>query len=141
MYPQTILVIDDNLFLLRLIRDILDKQGYITFTAQTGKAGLEIALSQTPDLIILDRKLGDIHGLDILEKVKSNSRLCSTPVIILSSENREAEIMKSLSLGANDYMVKPFQSNTLMRKAKRLLSQPMQNPVPNTRREERYYYV
>ncbi|MCB9983556.1 MAG: response regulator [Rhodospirillales bacterium] len=122
MPPQKILVIDDNAFVLRLVRDILDRYGYIVFTASTGLGGYEVACNEHPDLIILDLRLEDIGGLKVLHKIKDNKVTDSIPVAMLSSDNHYHEILKSMSFGAEDYIVKPFKEKTLTRKVARLLT-------------------
>lgn len=121
MQPQKILVIDDNQFILHLVSDILGRYGYIIFTARTGKGGYEVACKQHPDLIILDRRLDDIGGHKVLKQIKDNEVTHNIPVTMLSSENQDREILKSLALGAEDYIVKPFKQATLTRKVERLL--------------------
>ena len=121
MQPKTILVIDDNQFILKLVSDILDRCGYIVFAAQTGLGGYEIACNEQPDLIILDRRLDDVTGDSVLKNIKKNEKTRTIPVTILSAENHYNEIIKSIALGAEDYIVKPFKQGTLLRKVERLL--------------------
>lgn len=126
MQPQTILVIDDNQFILTLISDILSRYGYIVFTASTGLGGYKVACDQHPDLIILDRRLEDIGGHKVLQKIKDNDFTHEIPVTMLSGENHYREILESFALGAEDYIVKPFQQGTLTRKVERLLRKSRQ---------------
>lgn len=123
MLNYKILVIDDNAFILRLVHDILDRCGYTVFTARTGLDGYEVACREYPDLIILDRYLGDIGGNTMLQKFKDNIRTFAIPIAMLSSENQRHEILKSLSCGAEDYIVKPFKQEALIKKVYRLLHQ------------------
>lgn len=120
MNDKTILVIDDNPFILHLVRDILSKSGYQTLTCSTGKGGIKLALEKLPDLIILDRKLKDISGHEVLRTIKKDKRARSIPVTMLSSINMRNEILRSWTLGANDYIVKPFNIYTLLEKVDRL---------------------
>ncbi|MCB1721031.1 MAG: response regulator [Rhodospirillales bacterium] len=121
MLPHKILVIDDNAFILKLVHDILDRYGYVVFTARTGLGGYEVACNEHPDLIILDLRLEDIGGLKVLDKIKDNNAIKAIPVAMLSSENNYHEILKSLAFGAEDYIVKPFKQSTLTKKVLRLL--------------------
>lgn len=134
MHDKTILVIDDNQFILWLIRDILKKQGYNIVTAGSGMTGLKIANTLYPDLIILDRVLKDIAGDQILEIVKRQKETRSIPVTMLSSISDRQQVMKSWTLGANDYIVKPFNIQTLIEKVQRIIG-------PSGDILDRYYYV
>ncbi|MCB1532998.1 MAG: response regulator [Alphaproteobacteria bacterium] len=137
MSVKHILVIDDNEFMLKLIRDILEKYGFITFTAKTGVGGYKVACEYNVDLIVLDRRLQDIDGHEVLGKLKSNSTTSRIPVAMLSSENHRSQILKSLALGAEDYIVKPFKSSTLIHKTQRLLNKP----TGDTTHPKEFYYV
>lgn len=134
MNDKTVLVIDDNQFILWLVRDILRKRGYNIVTAGSGMSGLKIANTLYPDLIILDRRLQDIAGDQILEIVKRQKETSSIPVTMLSSISDRQQVMKSWTLGANDYIVKPFNIQTLIEKVERIIG-PSQNAF------DRYYYV
>lgn len=134
MHGKTILVIDDNQFILWLIRDILRKQGYNIVTASSGITGLKIANTLSPDLIILDRRLHDITGDQILKIVKRQKETRSIPVTMLSSISDRQQVMKSWTLGASDYIVKPFNIRTLIEKVERIID-------PSKDKLDRYYYV
>ena len=133
MHDKTILVIDDNPFILHLVRDILRKSGYQTLVSGTGMGGIKLALDKQPDLIILDRKLRDVSGHHVLEAIKQDKRARDIPVTMLSSVNTRQEILRSWTLGANDYIVKPFKIHTLLDKVHRL--------VGASGRDERYYFI
>ncbi len=134
MHGKTILVIDDNQFILWLIRDILRKQGYNIVTASSGITGLKIANTLSPDLIILDRRLHDITGDQILKIVKRQKETRSIPVTMLSSISDRQQVMKSWTLGASDYIVKPFNIRTLIEKVEHIID-------PSKDKLDRYYYV
>lgn len=133
MHDKTILVIDDNPFILHLVRDILRKSGYQTLVSSTGEGGIKLATEKYPDMIILDRKLQDISGHEVLETVRKDKRACDIPVTMLSSINARHEILRSWTLGANDYIVKPFNIHTLLDKVHR--------QIGFSEHEERYYYI
>lgn len=118
---RKILIIDDNLFILNLIKNILRNDETILSTAQTGEEGYELACMQHPDVILLDRRLEDISGNQILQRIKSNPETEDIPVAMISSDGNDSDIMQSLDYGANDYIVKPFNAQTLVSKVKRLI--------------------
>jgi two-component system KDP operon response regulator KdpE len=107
----TILIIDDEVQIRRLLEITLSANGYKISEAASGKEGLSHAATMHPVLIILDLGLPDFDGLDILRKLRE---WYSKPVIILSVRNSEDDIIKALDLGANDYLTKPFRTGELL---------------------------
>src|SRR5450759_593101 len=109
--PETILVIDDEVQIRRLLEITLSSNGFKISEAGTGKEGLIAAATQHPSLIILDLGLPDNDGIDILKKIREWYK---KPIIILSVKNSEDDIIKSLDSGANDYVTKPFRTMELL---------------------------
>jgi len=107
----SILVIDDEVQIRRLLAITLSANGYKISEASTGKEGLVLAASTQPGLIILDLGLPDADGLEILKKLRE---WYHKPVIILSVRNSEEDIIKALDNGANDYLTKPFRTGELL---------------------------
>lgn len=124
MPSKTILIVDDNAFVLKLVSEALEKAGYVTLTAKSGHDAFFIAYNLFPDAVLLDRRLKDMHGDQVLHRIKHNARTKRIPVAFLSSEDKRAQIVKGLSLGADDYIVKPFTNQILAQKVKRLLKTP-----------------
>jgi len=107
----TILIIDDEVQIRRLLEITLSANGYKISEAATGKDGLILAARVHPVLIILDLGLPDFDGIEILKKLRE---WYDKPVIILSVRNSEDDIIKALDLGANDYLTKPFRTGELL---------------------------
>ncbi|MDA3929755.1 MAG: response regulator [Prolixibacteraceae bacterium] len=108
---NTILVIDDELQIRRLLEITLSASGYKIIHSSNGKDGLIDAASHHPSLIILDLGLPDIDGQEVLSKLKE---WYDKPVIVLSVRDSEEDIIKALDNGANDYLTKPFRSGELL---------------------------
>ncbi|MFA6335125.1 MAG: response regulator [Bacteroidales bacterium] len=108
---ETVLIIDDEVQILRLLEITLSANGYRISEALTGKEGLTLAASWQPALIILDLGLPDADGLDVLKMLREWYK---KPIIILSVRNSEEEIIKALDNGANDYLTKPFRTGELL---------------------------
>lgn len=108
---ETILIIDDEVQIRRLLEITLSANGYKIAEASTGKEGLATAATSHPVLIILDLGLPDIDGLDVLRKLRE---WYQKPIIILSVRNSEEDIIKALDNGANDYLPKPFRTGELL---------------------------
>lgn len=108
---ETILIIDDEVQVRRLLEITLSANGYKISEALTGKEGLALAASIQPVLVILDLGLPDADGLEVLKKLRE---WYQKPVIILSVRNSEQDIVVALDNGANDYLTKPFRTGELL---------------------------
>jgi two-component system KDP operon response regulator KdpE len=112
---KSVLVIDDETQIRHLLRVSLQKQGYTVYEAATARDGLRAAEQRKPDIVLLDLGLPDCDGADALAELRSWS---SVPVIILSVRNAEEEIVRLLDSGADDYLVKPFNTGELVARMK-----------------------
>ena len=101
-----ILVIEDEEVLAKVLQEKLEKSGYEIRVASDGEAGLAAAKSFEPNLIILDLLLPKKSGFEVLETLKANQSLSTTPVIVMSNLGEDTDIKRALSLGAVDYYVK-----------------------------------
>jgi len=107
----TILIIDDEVQIRRLLEITLSANGYKISEAKTGKEGLALAATEQTILTILDLGLPDTDGLNILKKLRE---WYQKPIIVLSVRNSEDDIVKALDEGANDYLTKPFRTGELL---------------------------
>jgi two-component system KDP operon response regulator KdpE len=124
-----VLIIDDEIQIQKLLRITLESADFDPLLASTGKEGLAIAANQQPDLIILDLGLPDESGQIILKKLRE---WFTKPIIILSVQNGEENIVRTLDDGANDYLIKPFRTGELLariRSALRTSSNLENSPV------------
>ncbi|MEV4605216.1 response regulator transcription factor [Neorhizobium sp. LMR1-1-1.1] len=106
-----ILIVDDEPPIRKLLRVGLSAQAYAVSEAMNAKVAMELAVSDKPDLIILDLGLPDMSGHDLLAKWRGEGM--TLPIVILSSRTDEAGIVKALELGADDYVTKPFGMSEL----------------------------
>jgi len=111
MVKGNILVIDDELQIRKLLGITLQSNGYKVLTASTAKEGLVMAANHQPDMIVLDLGMPDESGHTVLVKLRE---WYIKPIMILSVQNSEEDIVKSLDNGANDYLVKPFRTGELL---------------------------
>jgi two-component system KDP operon response regulator KdpE len=118
--PETILIIDDEVQIRRLLEIALASNGYKISEAATGKEGLVAAATHNPSLIILDLGLPDSDGVKILSKLRE---WYLKPIIILSARNSEEDIIHTLDNGANDYLTKPFRTGELLARIRVALRQ------------------
>ncbi len=130
MTPErTVLVIDDEPPIRRLLRLTLEPQGYRVFEADNGQLGLQEAAARRPDVIVLDLGLPDMDGLAVLKRLREWSQ---TPVLVLSVRDREADKVAALDNGADDYLTKPFGTEELlarMRAVQRRAPEAQEEPV------------
>ena len=125
---ETILVIDDELQIRRLLEITLSASGYKVLQSSTGKEGLVEAATLHPSLVILDLGLPDADGVEILKKLRE---WYSKPVIVLSVRDSEKDIVSALDNGANDYLTKPFRSGELLARIRAALRSVNENPDNN----------
>ncbi len=111
---QTILVVDDEKDLVDLIAYNLQRNGYSVLTATSGDTALEIASREIPDLILLDLMLPGMSGTDVARKLKADARTASVPIIMLTAKSEETDVVVGLTLGADDYVTKPFSMKILL---------------------------
>src|ERR1700735_4508716 len=126
---RTVLVIDDEPPIRRLLRLTLEPQGYKVYEAASGQLGLQEAAARRPDVIVLDLGLPDMEGLAVLKRLREWSQ---TPVLVLSVRDREAGKGAALDDGADDYLTKPFGTEELlarMRAVQRRAPEAHEEPV------------
>ena len=116
---KSALIIEDNSAMLRGLKDNFESNGYRVRTAADGEQGLEAALTENPDLVILDVMLPKINGYEICSEVRREK--LDVPVIMLSARDREADVVQGLNLGADDYVTKPFSIKELLARAQALM--------------------
>ena len=112
----SILVVEDDPAVALALEVALKGEGYLPLLAATGDKGLEIGLSQAPDLLILDVRLPGMDGFELLRRLRAGGS--KAPVIILTARDEEVDAILGLELGADDYMTKPFRVRELLSRVK-----------------------
>jgi len=108
---KTILVVDDEPKIVKLVRDYLERAGFNVSTVADGKSALSLARTAKPDLVILDLGLPQMDGLDVTRELR---KVSTVPVIILTGRSEESDKLIGLELGADDYITKPFSPKELV---------------------------
>jgi two-component system alkaline phosphatase synthesis response regulator PhoP len=116
---ETVLIIEDEPTLAWGLRDAFEHHGFAVLTAADGAAGLELALSQRPSLIILDLMLPKLDGVEVCQQLRGRG-LC-VPVIMLTARAEEHDRIEGLEVGADDYVTKPFSVRELVARARAVL--------------------
>ena len=118
---HTILVIDDNQSILEELTDILRFEGFTVYGANSGLSGITQAEEIKPDVILCDILMPDISGFDVISGFKNNDEWNNIPIILVTASVSEATIQTGLDAGAADYLKKPFETETLLEKIKKVL--------------------
>jgi DNA-binding response OmpR family regulator len=121
---QKILVVEDTKEIASLVKFKLLSAGFDVKVAGDGQAGLALAKEFMPDLIIMDVMMPVMNGLETLMNLKSDFKCRSIPVILLTAQSTEEEVVRGLELGADDYVTKPFSPQELLVRVKILLARP-----------------
>ena len=116
--PHRILVIDDEPQIRRFLRISLTSQGFVVYEAANGREALTLAIEEAPHLVLLDLGLPDMDGQEVLDRLRARSQV---PVIVVSVRGQEAEKVRALDHGANDYVTKPFGIQELLARIRALL--------------------
>lgn len=103
---KKVLIVEDDRFLRHLYRKKVEEAGFDAILASTGMEGLEQAMIQSPDIILLDFNLPELDGMGVLKELKNNPRTNKIPVIFLTNISDEENIKKVLAEGAQDYLIK-----------------------------------
>jgi DNA-binding response OmpR family regulator len=111
---QKVLLIEDDMDTSGLISTMLQKDGYTTIIANSGKRGIELAHQELPDLILCDVMMPEVDGLSVLRTLRSQSDTAIIPFIFLTARARTQDVREGMELGADDYLTKPIQLNALL---------------------------
>lgn len=126
-----ILVIEDEPKTADYLHQGLSESGYIVDCAATGADGLHLSCQHAYDLVMLDVNLPLMDGWDVLQRIRQNS---STRIMMLTAQGRLADRIKGLDLGADDYLVKPFEFPELLARVRTLMRRSVHSPVPDVLR-------
>jgi two-component system phosphate regulon response regulator PhoB len=121
MAKESVLVVDDELDILELVKYNLDKEGYQVTVVESGEAALLAARLKMPDVVVLDLMLPGVDGLEVCRRLKNDAKTRSIPIVMLTAKGSEADIVAGLELGASDYVTKPFSPRVLSARIKAVL--------------------
>lgn len=129
--PPTLLIIEDEPELVRVLRSYLEQAGYNVLSAQRGDTGLSLWEDKHPDLVILDLNLPGMDGLDVARRIRQKETH-RTPILMLTARADETDQLIGLELGADDYIPKPFSPRIVVARVKALLRR-FETPPPSAR--------
>ena len=125
---KTILVVEDDANTRSLIALYLEREGFLAVTADDGAKGLAQAARQRPDLVVLDLMIPKVDGWEVCRRLRQRSNV---PVIMLTARGEEIDRVAGLTLGADDYVVKPFSPRELVARVKAVLRRRDREPEEN----------
>jgi DNA-binding response OmpR family regulator len=116
-----VLVVDDEPNIVLSLEFLMEQAGFEVVTAEDGEQALARVTDSQPDLLLLDISLPGISGFDVLERLRSEEATSGLAIIMLTAHGRDVEREKGMALGADDYITKPFSTQALVEKVKKLL--------------------
>ena len=122
MPGKTILIADDEPYLIRSLSFVLKKEGYLVETAMDGLEALEKIRRLRPQLVFLDLQLPKMDGFEVCQQIKADPELRETYIIMLTAKGQDLDRQKGLAVGANEYLTKPFSPKELIKHLQSLLS-------------------
>lgn len=130
---KTILIVDDEQHIVDILVYNLEKEGYNTLQANDGLTAVDVALSQKPDLILLDIMLPKMDGLAVCKRIRHT---LNVPILMLTAKDEEIDKILGLELGADDYVTKPFSVRELMARIKANLRKAEVTSIANVNNEK-----
>jgi len=123
-----VLIIDDDPSLRRLVQVVFERDGFDVFLASEGSEGVQLALMNPPNIIILDIMMEGLHGFEVCKMLRANSSLRRTAIIVISGKSYKPDIDKAMELGADSYVIKPFSPKELLKIAIQYMLERVNRP-------------
>jgi two-component system phosphate regulon response regulator PhoB len=125
---ETILIVEDEMPLVTLLRYNLEREGFAALDAQDGEEALNIAREQRPDLVLLDWMLPLMSGIEVCRQLRRNPDTREIPIVMLTARGEEGDKLRGLDSGADDYVTKPFSPSELIARIRAVLRRT--KPIP-----------
>jgi len=125
---HTILVIEDEQHIARVVKYNLERENYTVYLARDGVCGLKLTRELLPDMVLLDWMLPEADGLEVLTELMADERTRHIPVVMMTARGAGADADRATQLGAAGYITKPFDNNTLLNAVRERLSQQAAAP-------------
>ena len=126
----SLLVVDDDAFIARLLEIELSAAGYDVRTAGSGDRALELAFERCPDLVVADVMMPNMDGFELTRPLRMDVRTAGTKVILLTARGLSADRLEGFAVGADDYVIKPFDTPDLVARIGGLLARPRTTKQP-----------
>lgn len=122
MDKRKILIIDDDMLIRELLKNQLSAKPYEIIEAKNGVEGISKAISDKPDLILLDLHMPGMDGVEVIKKIKAQDNTKEIPIIVLTASGLNDEVVEALHSGANDFLTKQYQPDELIKKIEKHIS-------------------
>lgn len=119
--PSRILIIEDAADIVEVVTLSLEREGMRVWAAGDGRTGLQLAIAQVPDLILLDLMLPKLDGLSVCRELRQHAATKRIPIVMLTAKEEESDVIVGLEMGADDYVVKPFSPKELVARVRAIL--------------------
>ncbi|MCK6481132.1 MAG: response regulator [Planctomycetaceae bacterium] len=119
---RRVLVCDDEPFILKALTFIVRKEGHTVLEARNGEEAVQRIRADRPDLVFLDLMMPKKNGYEVLQEVRADPELASTYVILLTAKGQDSDRERGLSLGANEFMTKPFSPAVILQRLRAILA-------------------
>ncbi|MGM0442030.1 MAG: response regulator [Elusimicrobiota bacterium] len=119
---KKIMSVEDDATTIKLLKFMLEKKGYKVISFKNGKEAVENVEEVMPDLILMDIMMPEMDGIEATKRIKKKEKVSEIPIIMLSALGQEMEVMKGLQAGADGYVVKPFDSEALLKQIEEKIS-------------------
>lgn len=129
MSNETILIVDDDKEIVRLLRGYLEQAGYAALVAYDGSTALDMLRRERPALLLLDLMLPEMDGWEITRRVRQESAIAATPIIMLTARIEDTDKILGLELGADDYVTKPFNPREVLARVRACLRRQQRGEV------------
>ena len=126
----SLLVVDDDAFIARLLEIECTAAGYEVRTAGSGDRALELAQERCPDLILADVMMPNMDGFELTRRLRMDERTAAAKVILLTARGLSADRLEGLAVGADDYVIKPFDTPELLARIGEVLARPRTSTQP-----------
>ena len=124
--PITVLVVDDDSDIRELVAFKLEQMGYTVTSEKDGEGGLAAALTEHPDLILLDVMMPKLTGIEVCQRLRDDPGTAGIPVILITAKAQEVDVERGFAAGADDYIVKPFSPRELATRVEAVLARQPQ---------------
>ncbi len=125
---HTILVIEDEQHIARVVKYNLERENYIVYLARDGVCGLRLTRELLPDMVLLDWMLPEADGLEVLTELMHDERTRHIPVVMMTARGADADMQRAIDLGAAGYITKPFDTKTMFETVEKQLADPVGSP-------------
>lgn len=114
MEKKKILIVDDSTTNIFLLENLLQAEGFVVYSALTGRDALNLVAKKQPDIVLLDIMMPEMSGYDVLKNILQNMRMTNTKVIMVTAKNSQEDIDRAVEFGAVDYVTKPIDTDLIL---------------------------